>query len=88
MSDIGIKYVHAPIPVDTLNGTHLGKTIRITTPRGEEVQGTLTGIDTYQLSLGLQSSGEEVIHETNVTVTFGTLGSIHIPADSTALVKP
>jgi hypothetical protein len=90
MSDTGMKYLPAiPLTAKQLNGTHLGKVIRIDTPEGASIQGPLTRISTYKYDPPIQTvNGEKPLEQIEVELTIKPFGIITVPANSHTTINP
>ena len=88
--DTGMKYLTAiPLTAQQLNGTHLGKVIRIDTPEGSSIQGPLTRVSTYKYDPPIQTvNEEEVLEQIEVELTIKPFGIITVSADNPVTINP
>lgn len=90
MSDTGMKYLTAiPLTAQQLNGTHLGKVIRIDTPEGSSIQGPLGEINFYCYGPPTKTlSGKETLEPIEVKLTIKPFGIITVSADNPVTINP
>ncbi|GAA6122585.1 hypothetical protein BPY_06930 [Bifidobacterium psychraerophilum] len=90
MSHIGVEHVTViPLTAQQLNGTHLGKAIRIDTPEGSSIQGPLTRVTTYKYDPPIQTvNGEKPLEQIEVELTIKPFGIITVPANSHTTINP